>query len=118
MSGALGMIEAIGLTSAMTAVDAACKAADIQMVGYEKVIGAGAAITITVYFTGEVAAVQSGVDAGVKAAEVSGRVLAHRVIPRPDEDVMKKLIAVKAVKKETKKTRLMDPKGPEKEAKS
>lgn len=115
MSGALGMIEAIGLTSAMTAVDAACKAADIQLVGQEKVIGAGGSITITVYFTGEVAAIQSGVEAGVKAAEISGRVLSYRVIPRPDEDVMNKLIRIK--KKVHQKTRSKDPKGPEKEAK-
>ncbi|WP_425499396.1 BMC domain-containing protein [Anoxynatronum sibiricum] len=89
MNSALGLIEAIGLTSAMTAVDAACKAADIKFIGYEKIIGAGAAISVTVHFAGEVAAVQAGVAAGVAAALKSGRVLSHHVIPRPHEEVDK-----------------------------
>ena len=87
MNAALGLIEAIGLTSAMTAVDAACKAADIKFIGHEKIIGAGAAISGTVHFAGEVAAVQAGVEAGVAAALKSGRVLSHHVIPRPHEEV-------------------------------
>lgn len=84
---ALGLIEAIGLGSAITALDGACKAADVTLVGYEKVIGAGKSISVTVQIVGEVAAVQAAVDAGVTAAERVGKVLSYRVIPRPHEEI-------------------------------
>ncbi len=89
MRSAVGLMEAIGLTSAMAALDAACKAAEVTLVGLEKVIGAGKAVTVTVHIAGEVAAVQAGVDAGVAAASKSGRILAYHVIPRPHEEVEK-----------------------------
>lgn len=81
------MMEAIGLTAAMTALDAACKAADVTLVGVEKVIGAGKAVSVTILIAGEVAAVQASVDAGVAAATRTGRMLSHHVIPRPHEEV-------------------------------
>jgi len=84
---ALGLIEAVGLTAAITALDAASKAADIRLVGYEKVIGAGQAVSVTIQIAGEVAAVQASVDAGVAAANRIGRVLSYHVIPRPHEEV-------------------------------
>lgn len=87
MKAALGLIEAVGLGAAITALDAASKAADIKLVGYEKVIGAGQAVSVTVQIAGEVAAVQAGVDAGVMAANRIGRVLSYHVIPRPHEEV-------------------------------
>lgn len=87
MKAALGLIEAVGLTAAITALDAASKAADIRLVGYEKVIGAGKAVSVTVQIAGEVAAVQAGVNAGVAAANRVGRVLSYHVIPRPHEEV-------------------------------
>ena len=87
MRAALGLIEAVGLTAAITALDAASKAADIKLVGYEKVIGAGQAVTVTIQIAGEVAAVQASVDAGVAAANRIGRVLSYHVIPRPHEEV-------------------------------
>lgn len=87
MKAALGLIEAIGLTTAITALDAASKAADIKLVGYDKVIGAGKAVSVTIQIAGEVAAVQASVDAGVAAANRIGRVLSYHVIPRPHEEV-------------------------------
>ena len=87
MRAALGLIEAVGLTAAITALDAASKAADIKLVGYEKVIGAGKAVSVTIQIAGEVAAVQASVDAGVAAANRIGRVLSYHVIPRPHEEV-------------------------------
>ncbi len=89
MRSAVGLMEAIGLTAAMAAVDAACKAAEVTLVGFEKVIGAGKAVSVTVHIAGEVAAVQAGVDAGVAAASKSGRILSYHVIPRPHEEVEK-----------------------------
>ena len=100
---ALGLIEVVGLTTAITALDAAAKAADITLVGYEKVIGAGKAITVTVQIGGEVAAVKASVEAGVVAANRVGRVLSHHVIPRPHEEVDKLVDTFKKNLKHNKK---------------
>ena len=89
MKAALGLIETIGLTTAITALDAASKAADITLVGYDKVIGVDKAVSVTVHIAGEVAAVKAGVEAGVAAASRVGKVVAHHVIPRPHEEVDK-----------------------------
>ncbi|MBF8983112.1 BMC domain-containing protein [Lutibacter sp. B2] len=87
MKAALGLIETIGLGTAITALDAAAKTADIIFIGHEKVIGAGKSVSVTVQIAGEVAAVQAAVESGVLAAERVGRVISHRVIPRPHEEV-------------------------------
>lgn len=84
---ALGLIETVGLAAAVTALDAACKTADVTLVGYEKVIGAGKAVSVTIQIVGEVAAVQAAVNAGAAAGGRVGKVLAARVIPRPHEEV-------------------------------
>ena len=82
---ALGMIECKGLVSLMEASDAALKAADITMTGWEK-IGSG---LVTGFFTGNVAAVKAGVEAGADAAGQVGEVIAVQVIPRPHDDLSK-----------------------------
>lgn len=87
MGKALGLIETLGLTAAITALDAASKNADVILVGHEKVIGAGGAVSVTIQLEGDVAAVQSSVDAGVIAAKKIGKVLSYHVIPRPHEEV-------------------------------
>lgn len=89
MEKALGLIEAIGLSTAVTALDAACKAADVTLVGVEKVIGAGKSVSVTIQVAGDVAAVRAAVDAGVAAANRVGSVLSSHVIPRPHEEVAK-----------------------------
>ena len=89
MQAALGMIEAIGLTTAMTALDAASKTADVKLMGYDRVIGVDTVISITLHLAGEVAAVQAAVDAGVAAGQRVGKVVAWKVIPRPHEEVDK-----------------------------
>ncbi len=93
MKPALGLIETIGLTSAITALDAASKAADVELIGYEKVIGVGQAVSVTVHLAGDVAAVQAAVDAGVSAAQQIGTVAAHHVIAKPDDE-LDQLIAI------------------------
>lgn len=80
---ALGMIETKGLVSLIEAADAALKAANVTMVGWEK-IGSGIA---TVFLTGDVAAVKAAVDAGAAAASKIGEVMSVQVIPRPHEDL-------------------------------
>jgi len=85
--GALGLIEVVGMTTALAALDAACKNADVRLVGCEKVIGVDKAISITIEIAGQVAAVQSSVDAGEIAAGKVGKVVAVHVIPRPHEEL-------------------------------
>ncbi|HWL07663.1 MAG TPA: BMC domain-containing protein [Planctomicrobium sp.] len=80
---ALGMIETKGLVSLIEATDAALKAANVTMVGWEK-IGSGIA---TVFLAGDVAAVKAAVDAGAAAASKIGEVMSVQVIPRPHEDL-------------------------------
>ncbi|GAV21919.1 BMC domain-containing protein [Carboxydothermus pertinax] len=83
MDKALGLIEAIGYSTAMTALDAAVKAANVSFLGFERVIGVGKKISVTLKLEGEVAAVKAAVDAGVAAAQKVGEVLTSHVIPRP-----------------------------------
>jgi ethanolamine utilization protein EutM len=80
---ALGMIETLGLVASIEAADAGVKAADVKLLGCEKVKGG----LVMVAFAGEVAAVQAGVSAGCVAAEKVGTVISCHVIPRPEADL-------------------------------
>jgi len=82
---ALGMIETRGLTAAIEAADAMVKAAEVTLVGTEK-IGSG---LVSVMVRGDVGAVKAAVEAGSAAAERLGEVIATHVIPRPHGDVEK-----------------------------
>ena len=82
---ALGMIETRGLTAAIEAADALVKAAEVVLVGTEK-IGSG---LVSVMVRGDVGAVKAAVEAGSAAAERLGEVIATHVIPRPHNDVEK-----------------------------
>jgi ethanolamine utilization protein EutM len=80
---ALGMIETKGLVAMIEAADAALKAANVQLTGWEKV-GSG---LVTVFMVGDVAAVKAAVDAGAGAASKIGEVVSVQVIPRPHEEL-------------------------------
>lgn len=80
---ALGMVETKGLVGAIEAADAMAKAANVALVGTEK-IGSG---LVTVMVRGDVGAVKASVDAGAAAAERVGQVVSTHVIPRPHKDV-------------------------------
>ena len=82
---ALGMIETRGLTAAIEAADAMTKAAEVALVGTEK-IGSG---LVTVMVLGDVGAVKAAVEAGTSAASKLGELVATHVIPRPHSDVEK-----------------------------
>lgn len=84
---ALGMIETRGLVSLVEAADAAVKAANVKIVGWEK-IGSG---LVTVLFRGEVAACRSACDAGAAAAQKVGELVAVHVIPQPHLDLEGKM---------------------------
>lgn len=80
---ALGMIETKGLVALIEASDAALKAADVEMTGWEKV-GSGLACA---FFKGDVASIKAAVDAGAEAAGRIGEVVAVQVIARPHDDI-------------------------------
>lgn len=82
---ALGMVETKGLVGAIEAADAMTKAANVTMIGYEK-IGSG---LVTIMVRGDVGAVKASVDAGAAAAANVGEVVSCHVIPRPHIDVEK-----------------------------
>ena len=85
MSEALGMVETKGLIGAIEAADAMVKAANVVLVGYEK-IGSG---LVTVMVRGDVGAIKAATDAGAAAAQKVGQVVSIHVIPRPHADVEK-----------------------------
>lgn len=82
---ALGMIETRGLTAAIEAADAMVKAAEVTLIGTEK-IGSG---LVSVMVRGDVGAVKAAVESGTAAASKLGGIIATHVIPRPHTDVEK-----------------------------
>ncbi|MDR3541747.1 MAG: ethanolamine utilization microcompartment protein EutM [Desulfosporosinus sp.] len=90
-SEALGLIETRGLVGAIEAADAMVKAANVQLIGYEKVGGA----LVTVMVRGDVGAVKAATDAGAAAAQRVGELISVHVIPRPHGDVEMMLPAAK-----------------------
>jgi len=81
---AIGMVETKGLVSQFEATDAMLKAANVELIGWEK-IGSG---YVTVIVRGDVAAVKAAVEAGATAASAIGEVVAVHVIPRPHDDLV------------------------------
>ena len=88
---ALGMVETRGLVAAIEAADAMLKAANVELVGTEK-IGSG---LVSVMVRGDVGAVKAAVEAGLAAAQKLGEIIATHVIPRPHADVEKILPSIK-----------------------
>ena len=82
---ALGMIETRGLVAAIEAADSMLKAANVTLVGTEK-IGSG---LVSVMVRGDVGAVKAAVEAGSTCASRLGELIAVHVIPRPHGDVEK-----------------------------
>ena len=88
---ALGLIETRGLVAAIEAADAMLKAANVELVGTEK-IGSG---LVSVMVRGDVGAVKAAVEAGAATASGLGEIIATHVIPRPHTDVEKILPSLK-----------------------
>ena len=92
----LGMIETKGLIAMIEASDAMVKAANVTLVGYEK-IGGG---YVTAIVRGDVAAVKAATDAGAAAARRVGELVSVHVIPRPHSSVDEALpVAIASRKK-------------------
>lgn len=88
---ALGIIETRGLAALIEATDAMLKAANVEVIGSEK-IGSG---FVSVMVQGEVGAVKAAVESGAESAGRLGEVVAVHVIPRPSADVKKILPSAK-----------------------
>ena len=83
-SFALGLIETQGFTAVFEAIDSACKAANVEVIGKEK-LGGG---YVTVIVRGDVAAVKTAVDVGKSKVEGLGKLIAAHVIARPSPAVL------------------------------
>jgi carbon dioxide concentrating mechanism protein CcmO len=81
---ALGFIETQGFTAVFEAIDSACKAANVEVLGKEK-LGGG---YITVIVKGDVAAVKAAVEAGTAKVGALGKLIAGHVIARPSAAVL------------------------------
>ena len=80
---ALGMVETKGLVALLEASDAMLKAANVEMIGWDRVGGG----MVTGFVVGDVAAVKAAVDAGADAAGRVGEVVSVHVIPRPHDEL-------------------------------
>src|ERR1700741_3151452 len=89
---ALGMIETKGFVALVEASDAMVKAANVELVGWDKIGSAWG----TPFGAGDVPAVKAAVDAGAAAASRIGEVVSVQVIPRPHEDLSGVLTFAKA----------------------
>jgi microcompartment protein CcmL/EutN len=78
-SQALGFIETQGFTAVFEAIDTACKAASVDVIGKEK-LGGG---YVTVVIRGDVAAVSAAIEAAKPKVEGLGKLIACHVIARP-----------------------------------
>lgn len=85
MKDALGLVETKGLVACIEAADAMCKAANVELIGYENV-GSG---LVTAMVRGDVGAVKAAVDSGVESAQRVGEVVTSLVIARPHTDIEK-----------------------------
>jgi len=83
-SFALGFIETQGFTAVFEAIDSACKAANVEVLGKEK-LGGG---YITVIVKGDVAAVKAAIESGTSNVQGLGKLIASHVIPRPSAAVL------------------------------
>ena len=80
---AIGLIETRGLVASIEAADATVKAANVTLMGQERI---GSAY-ITVIVKGDVGAVKAAVDAGAAAAKRVGELISVHVIPRPHQEL-------------------------------
>jgi microcompartment protein CcmL/EutN len=81
---AIGILETQGLTASLAATDAMFKAADVTLVGKEKI---GAAY-VTIVIEGDVAAVNAAIESGSEAIGSLGKLIAAHVIARPHDDLI------------------------------
>jgi ethanolamine utilization protein EutM len=98
---AVGLLETRGLCCLVTGIDAALKAANVQLAGPMKNVGSGLCNAV---ITGDVAAVKAAIDAAADTASQLGEVVSAHVIARPD-DALASVIPSKPAAKKTSSRR-------------
>lgn len=87
---ALGVLEFFSVTGAITAADAAVKAANVTLIEIRLGTGIGGKSFVTM--TGDVAAVEESVRVGANTAKESGNLIDQVVIAHPDRDLYRCLL--------------------------
>lgn len=83
----VGIIDTVGFTGAVTALDTCLKTADVEFVRYEKMSGG----IVSIIIKGDVGAVSASVMAGIEAAAAVGEYRKHTIIARIDDQTEKLL---------------------------
>jgi ethanolamine utilization protein EutM len=86
MNNAIGLIETLGLVALINAVDAALKAAKVELASSVIKLDGG---LVSVILRGDVSSVRAAVEAGAEAAGKIGELRAAHVIPRPSATVVR-----------------------------
>ena len=89
---ALGMIEVYGFTTSIVVADKVAKTADVEIVAIDKNKPANGdsaevPLVMVVKFEGDVAAVESGMEAGIAEAKERGLYMTSKIISRQSEDM-------------------------------
>lgn len=94
MNNAIGIVEMFGFVTAITAADAAAKAADVKVIAIDSNKPANAdtvdvPLIMAIKVQGEVSAVRAAVDAAVDAANAVSGVICSHIISGPTDDAQK-----------------------------
>jgi len=87
---ALGVVESFSVASLIEGADAAVKAANVELIEIRLAMALGGKAFVTL--TGNVAAVQSAVDAGAQIVGQKGMLVNKVVIPRPRPELLNEMI--------------------------
>ncbi|WP_333649980.1 BMC domain-containing protein [Lacrimispora sp.] len=84
MKQSLGLVEIIGMSTAVLVADVMVKAANVRIIEMENSKGLG---YMTIKIQGDVGAVKAAVDAGSQMGRICGKLAGCKVIPRPSDYV-------------------------------
>ncbi len=87
---ALGIVESFSVASLIEGADAAVKAANVELIEIRLAMALGGKAFVTL--TGNVAAVQSAVDAGAQVVGQKGMLVNKVVIPHPRPELLTEMI--------------------------
>jgi microcompartment protein CcmL/EutN len=87
---ALGIVESFSVASLIEGADAAAKAANVQLIEIRLAMALGGKAFVTL--TGNVAAVQSAVEAGAQIVGQKGMLVNKVVIPSPRRELLNEMI--------------------------
>lgn len=93
MNNAIGIVEMFGFVTAITAADAAAKAADVKVIAIDSNKPADPTVDVPLIMAikvqGEVSAVKAAVDAAIQAANTVSGVICSHVLSGPTDDAIK-----------------------------